>query len=388
MSATNSAGHNASNRSSNVFQGSMGKTDYRLSISNNPSSRRSSLGHENVYTEMMDTRSNTADGDYYYNDNTSTNNNNTDTVNNDYDVLHKYLLPQINELHDSFITMENNYLKLNYIHNNLVDLNESFGSLLYGLIINSACYQFPNFPNNVGQQLDTISVLNKLNKEKQELQQELQILKMVPKKTEHTNVNVNTSNNVTNKKYLSNMHPPATTTVVTQGKRINNSYRKVNEPQTQPHLRTVQQYNNIRHTQMSTKPHTRINAIDTATDGNADPNVEADDNSSEASFIMDPTLDQRRNRQYRRKSILNVIRNSNINSHTDENNAFQLNGRARRVQPVPTGRIGRDLEEDTVKNAGRIGGTITTGGARGTLAKSTRNGVRKPTPLNKRPPFR
>lgn len=371
----NNSGNN--NRSSNLHNGSIGKTEYRLSISSNPNSRRSSIDHENMYTELSDTHSNSAD---YYDNNNGSNSSN----NNDYDVLHKYLLPQINELHDSFITMENNYLKLNYIHNSLVDLNESFGSLLYGLIINSACYQFPNFPNNVGQQIDTINILNKLTDEKRELQEELQKLKTVPVKTDiasknNKNININGINknyNTNNKKFLSNMHPP-TATIVNQGKRQTSNYRKANDA---THLKNVQQYNNIRHT------HTDIHNQDSHAINHNYENMEIDDdNSSEASFVMDPTIDTRRNRQYRRKSILNVIRNS-INPRLEESSGAQLNGKARRVQTHAGGNTnGRGVA--TKSGAPRLSvGVALTGDA--AAAHASRRNARRPTPISKRAPFR
>lgn len=303
-------------------------TEYKLSVSSNPGSRRSSLGG--------------VGSDIYLGSNASmgnisrTSNNDPD---NEFNLLHKYLVPQISDLHDSVITLEGNFERLNNIHNNLVDLNESFGSLLYGIICTSSCLQFPDFPNNTSEQINIIDKLRQLDQEKQTLLKEISDIK--------------TSNRHKNK-------PVDGHTVKTNP---NNSKGKFSQP-----LFPANQAKRLRPTAPTNRD--RINIVRNQSSNNhistthADHHLEKndinvdnddDDNSSEASFVMNPTNIEHEfmddssgnnvDRRYRRKSILNVIRNSispedyqsNNRGYQPTNrsqttaNRYSLGGRARRV---------------------------------------------------------
>lgn len=157
-------------------------TGYRLSANSNPGSRRSSLGG--------------VGNDIYLSGNASMTTTSRASINdqeNESNLLHKYVGPQISDLHDSVITLEGNFERLNNIHNNLVDLNESFGSLLYGLICTSSCLQFPGLPNNISDQISTIDELKKLDKEKQSLSQEIRNIK-ASSQNKNSSVNQNPAN--------------------------------------------------------------------------------------------------------------------------------------------------------------------------------------------------
>ncbi|CUS21900.1 LAQU0S04e03400g1_1 [Lachancea quebecensis] len=112
-------------------------TEYRLSISSNPGSRRSSLGAVN----------------------------NNDTSESD-SVISTYLLPQVRELSDAMITLDSNFTQMNFIHESLVDLNESVSALLYGLMCNSWCVDFPNMPHDTLTELKTMQTLHNLEEER------------------------------------------------------------------------------------------------------------------------------------------------------------------------------------------------------------------------------
>ncbi|SCU94778.1 LAME_0F09186g1_1 [Lachancea meyersii CBS 8951] len=114
-------------------------TEYRLSISSTPGSRRSSLGvANNEGSESENTVSN-------------------------------YLLPQLRELTDAVITLDSNFTQMNFIHESLVDLNESVSALLYGLMCNSWCVDFPNMPHDTGAENKFKQALHNLEDEKQHL---------------------------------------------------------------------------------------------------------------------------------------------------------------------------------------------------------------------------
>lgn len=113
-------------------------TEYRLSISSNPSSRRSSFGNtareQNVSNQTM---------------------------------LDKYFLPQLQELTDSMTTLDGNMTHMNFIHESITDLNESLSSLLYGLMCNSWCVDFPKISHDTPHELQVLHKLRQLNKEKE-----------------------------------------------------------------------------------------------------------------------------------------------------------------------------------------------------------------------------
>ncbi|SCU84026.1 LAFA_0D07558g1_1 [Lachancea sp. 'fantastica'] len=115
-------------------------TEYRLSISSTPGSRRTSLG-----------TANTAEG--------------SETDN----AVITYFLPQFRELTDAVITLDSNFTQMNFIHESLVDLNESVSALLYGLMCNSWCVDFPNMPHDTQAEIKFKQALHSLEKEKQHL---------------------------------------------------------------------------------------------------------------------------------------------------------------------------------------------------------------------------
>lgn len=125
-------------------------TEYKLSMSSNPGSRRSSMaGTDSFHEESLGKN----------------------------DVLKEYLLPQIRDLADSVVTLDSNMTRLNYIHDNLVDLNESFGSLLYGIMCNSWCVEFPNAPHRFDKEISTMRKVKELKLEKVKVQRLIQDLK-------------------------------------------------------------------------------------------------------------------------------------------------------------------------------------------------------------------
>ncbi|KAH7595463.1 DASH complex subunit Dam1 [Nakaseomyces glabratus] len=129
-------------------------TEYKLSMSSNPGSRRSSM----------------ADAESFNDDNMVLKN----------DVLREYLLPQIKDLTDSVVTLDSNMTRLNFIHDNLVDLNESFGSLLYGLMCNSWCVEFPNAPTRFDKEIRLMNEIEELSAEKSKLKSRLNSLREKP----------------------------------------------------------------------------------------------------------------------------------------------------------------------------------------------------------------
>ncbi|CEP60346.1 Dam1p LALA0_S01e08636g [Lachancea lanzarotensis] len=115
-------------------------TEYRLSISSTPGSRRTSLGTTN----------------------------NTEGLETDNSVV-TYFLPQLRELTDAMITLDSNFTQMNFIHESLVDLNESVSALLYGLMCNSWCVDFPNMPHDTQAEIEFKQTLHSLEEEKQHL---------------------------------------------------------------------------------------------------------------------------------------------------------------------------------------------------------------------------
>lgn len=140
-------------------------TEYRLSITSNPGSRRSSLGgfNENSHAGPLGggNRSGATSGANEEEDN----------------LVGEYILPQIRELSDSIITLDANFTQLNFIHEGLVDFNESLGALLYGLMCNSWCVDFPSVSHDVAGELAVASRLESLAAEKQQLTDQLYLLR-------------------------------------------------------------------------------------------------------------------------------------------------------------------------------------------------------------------
>ena len=125
-------------------------TKYRLSVGSNSGSRRSSLG-------LTD---------------------NVNTYNANQNVFKEILLPRIRELTDAIMTLENNFSRLNEIHNSLVDFNESFGSFIYGLLCTTTCSHFSGVPSNLEGELRRLKRLQDLKAEKDRLKVELKQLKV------------------------------------------------------------------------------------------------------------------------------------------------------------------------------------------------------------------
>ncbi|KAJ1546556.1 Dam1p [Saccharomyces cerevisiae] len=131
-------------------------TEYRLSIGSAPTSRRSSMGESSSLMKFADQEGLTSSvGEY--NENT----------------IQQLLLPKIRELSDSIITLDSNFTRLNFIHESLADLNESLGSLLYGIMSNSWCVEFSQAPHDIQDDLIAIKQLKSLEDEKNNLVMEL-----------------------------------------------------------------------------------------------------------------------------------------------------------------------------------------------------------------------
>lgn len=144
--------------------GKRSATEYRLSITSNSGSRRSSL--------------------VGINENGSSNRSMVLNGNNeeDEDVLKTYILPQVREFTDSLSTLDSNFTQLNFIHESLVDFNESLGALLYGLMCNSWCVDFPYVSHDIAGELNVLERLESLAAEKDLLTKQLEQLKNQDKK--------------------------------------------------------------------------------------------------------------------------------------------------------------------------------------------------------------
>ncbi|CCF57228.1 hypothetical protein KAFR_0C02350 [Kazachstania africana CBS 2517] len=314
-------------------------TEYRLSVSSNPGSRRSSFGSNN--------------------DGTSYNDDMTAAVNEtEQNVLQEYLVPQIRELSDSMITLDDNFIRLNEIHNSLVNLNESFGSLIYGMMCISACIDFPGIPYNVEKELRSMKRLQALKIERESLTKELEELKKPNKQA------------VNDSKFVVPHFPPT---------QLNKRLEK-NGP------RSVSENRNRHFAQP------KSNKDQTGGDD--------DDTNSEASFVMNPLVkpppnyrdsnheirneDKRDNTsRLRRKSILHTIRNSLSAEHTSSTNIFSTEERREK----PTSSATRIPSPKKRKNP------LFQANSRN-IASANMNRVnkrkteRKPVPMDKRPPFR
>lgn len=361
---------NSTNKEKNM-RSSTG-TEYRLSTNSNSGSRRSSLAGTGTDIYL--------NGGEFNNNNDTSSNGRQSIGGNDQDnitsnILHRCLGPQINELHQSIVTLESNLDRLNNIHNNLVDLNESFGSLLYGLICSSSCLQFPGLPNNIEKEMKVIDKLDQLEKEKRD------VLKQIneTKSSIIENNNLMNNNNSNNSKPIQSFSKPLFT--VNESKKMRTTTNK--------NLSSLSKNSNRNHDN-----NTSYNEREEE-DYNDD-----NDTSSEASFVVNPSNSHQEllvsgnmnnmDRRYRRKSILNVIRNSTglnapesniLNGKSNINgmsNRYSLGGRARRVTHGSTLMSTSNFTTNQQRNKTNVNNTL-----------SRRKAVTKrPKPINERPPFR
>ncbi|CAR24359.1 Dam1p [Lachancea thermotolerans CBS 6340] len=217
-------------------------TEYRLSISSNPGSRRSSLGAAN----------------------------NNDTSESD-SVISTYLLPQVRELSDAMITLDSNFTQMNFIHESLVDLNESVSALLYGLMCNSWCVDFPNMPHDTLAELKTMQTLQKLEAER------LQLVEAIARQ-ERQDQDIKEAQSTASQHFASALRPRPQ-----QGQKV------------------------------VTGPGRR----DWTSQGTAALDFNDDDNT-DASFVSNPATiapSLSKSRQMRRKSMLHTMRNSIAGTH-------------------------------------------------------------------------
>ncbi|QLL32070.1 hypothetical protein HG536_0C02390 [Torulaspora globosa] len=246
------------------ISGKRSATEYRLSIASNSGSRRSSLvgindnGHGSI---GGGNRSIAISG----------------TSEEEEDMLKAYILPQVREFTDSLSTLDANFTQLNFIHESLVDFNESLGALLYGLMCNSWCVDFPYVSHDIAGELNVLERLESLAAEKDLLLEQLEQLKNQDKKP--------SEDNTKNTQFVRPAHP------ATQIRRPN-----------QRRLIATQRL---------------------------DDDEEDEVANSEASFVSNPTMEfsrphqrgvskseSRHSSRLRRKSILHTIRNS-ISSTSD-----------------------------------------------------------------------
>ncbi|KAL3232380.1 DASH complex subunit DAM1 [Nakaseomyces bracarensis] len=256
-------------------------TEYKLSMSSNPGSRRSSMAGTDSFNEEVIGKN---------------------------DVLKEYLLPQIRDLTDSVVTLDSNMTRLNYIHDNLVDLNESFGSLLYGIMCNSWCVEFPNAPHRFDREISTMKRVKELSLEKAKIQRLIEDLK-------------NSNRN-------ENSHNGSSYGVGGTAPKKEDHRSKFNTPMFPP-SGLVRNRNTLNKENL-----TRFNRQNPVTHTNKEIDEET---NSEASFVMNPIIqnkdtpakDSDSKSRLRRKSILHTIRNS-IASTSD---AFN------KRKDIPMGRV-------------------------------------------------
>ncbi|EDO19231.1 hypothetical protein Kpol_1050p91 [Vanderwaltozyma polyspora DSM 70294] len=260
-------------------------TEYKLSVSSNPSSRRASLGRsisESGYAGAAVSNSSMYD----------TTIGGTNAI---VDLVDEILIPNIRQISDSLATLDKNFSDLNIIQENLVDFNESLGSLLYGLMCNSWCVAFPHVPNDIETEINKLRKLDSLESEKQGLIDKINALR-----------NDNKSEFI---------QPVLTTS---QARRNISRNPQLQRENTQ--------------SLASGKSDTRDNEDD------SEDEEDFDDVNSEASFVLNPPNElakkflretstaktRNRNSKLRRKSILHTIRNS-IATSSDFNNNSQTN---------------------------------------------------------------
>lgn len=328
-------------------------TDYKLSVSSNPGSRRSSIASVNGVESFTSGGTNGAGFD----------------MDGEQNVLKEYLVPQIRELTDSIVTLDSNMIRLNVIHDNLVDFNESFGSLLYGILCTSACTDFPGVPSDIERELRGIKHLQTLKQERLQLEKELFTLK---------SRTTNTTDKITTSGKFSEPLFPARGTLSNNIPRRRSTNRNDNET-------------------------SKENMYD--------------DNNSEESFVLNPPMQRtspsinsqrqapnrrsesmnngsKQSSKLRRRSILHTIRNSLLedehgNSRLNSGTASREIGSNRTARPsavgAPTRNIGRPRSTDTARR-----NTYATGGNRtepSNRVDKTRTST-KPKSIKDRPPFR
>ncbi|CAI4488951.1 DASH complex subunit dam1 [Saccharomyces cerevisiae] len=251
-------------------------TEYRLSIGSAPTSRRSSMGESSSLTKFAGQEGLTSSvGEYNEN------------------AIQQLLLPKIRELSDSIITLDSNFTHLNFIHESLADLNESLGSLLYGIMSNSWCVEFSQAPHDIQDDLIAIKQLKSLEDEKKNLVMELSNMERGIKRKKDEQGENDLAKASQNKQFNQPLFPSS-------------------------QVRKYRSYDN----RDKRKPSKIGNNLQVENEEDYE-----DDNSSEASFVLNPTnigmskssqghvtkttrLNNNTNSKLRRKSILHTIRNS------------------------------------------------------------------------------
>ena len=247
--------------------------------------------------------------------------------------MNTYLLPQIRELSDAMITLDSNFTQMNFIHESLVDLNESISALLYGLMCNSWCVDFPNMPHDTLAQLKTMQKLQSLEEEHLQLQKKLAL-----KKREKEN------NSLPNSQELSKRHlPPTGSIFAQQSKRQLSAQGARNWTPTAP--------------------------------ASPEPN---DEDNTDASFVSNPPIfatTSSKSRHMRRKSMLHTMRSSVAGSQDMQDDA------KRRSLAVSASRIVNPVRATTTN--------LTPTYSRNPTVPSRNNKVTKDTQsTRRRPPFR
>lgn len=328
-------------------------TDYKLSVSSNPGSRRSSIVSANG-TDSFSTGGTSGTGF---------------DIDGEQNVLKEYLVPQIRELTDSIVTLDSNMMRLNNIHDNLVDFNESFGSLLYGILCTSACTDFPGVPSDIERELRGIKRLQTLKQERLQVEKELFSLR-------------SKSAGTTDKR-----------TITT----------KFSEPLF-PAKGTIS--NNIPRRRLTNRGDNEISKENMY-----------DDNNSEESFVLNPPIQRsatltnsqrqtsnkrsvstndslKQSSRLRRRSILHTIRNSLLE---DERGNPRLNdgivprefGNNRAGRPsvvgAPTRNVSRPISRDTARRSTYSANTSISDPS--SRVNKTRTST-KPKSIKDRPPFR
>ncbi|ODV94276.1 hypothetical protein PACTADRAFT_51141 [Pachysolen tannophilus NRRL Y-2460] len=110
-------------------------------------------------------------------------------------------LEQFQELAESLNVLEDNLIKVNFINESIVKFNESFSSLLYGLLINSYCTEFTEAPSreDFSKNQDALdSVIDRMETEIKNLEEEERL--EIEREKENTNQNKIGNNLIINNK--------------------------------------------------------------------------------------------------------------------------------------------------------------------------------------------
>ncbi|SMN17962.1 similar to Saccharomyces cerevisiae YGR113W DAM1 Essential subunit of the Dam1 complex (aka DASH complex) [Maudiozyma saulgeensis] len=329
-------------------------TEYKLSVSSNPGSRRSSIASINVNDNINGRTGNVNGGGF--------------EKEGDQNVLQEYLVPQIRELTDSIVTLDSNLARLNTIHDNLIDLNESFGSLIYGILCTSACTDFPGVSLDIERELRAIKRVQTLQQERLQLEEQLHSLK--------TRSSLSTNNSKPSSgKFSEPLFPARGTTT---------NYRTYNVPR----RRSTKNNNNPENENIY------------------------DDNNSEESFVLNPPVQKqvssignpgyatkqrsmansnsKQSGKLRRRSILHTIRNSllvddNVGNQRSNNNPRGSNNLERpSLGGLPTRNIDRTAQEGPRRNTFSAAFKNNESSRRVTKIRPQS----KPKSINERPPFR